>query len=170
MDPEPEGVVKVGEPCQEDDCPVPGIHIEVEQDLQVVQNRRADIVGLVDNDDRRLPFFQRQTVDLILDDPEIVRLPVGGDAAELKDEVPVEIIQCQGRKAAVDDLVQRRVHLPRPVPDDGRLPAPGPAGQEPEALRLQEISEPEGRLPVLLRLDQDLFGVLEERVELQPVS
>ena len=33
VDPEPEDVVKVGEPCQEDDCPVPGIHIEVEQDL-----------------------------------------------------------------------------------------------------------------------------------------
>ena len=156
MDTETECVVEDREACEKDDGPVTGIHVEVEEDLQVVQDRRIDIVRLVNDDDGRLPFLDGKPVDLSLYDAEIVRFPVGRDAAELGYKVPVEIIQGQGGQAAVDDLIKGRVHLMGPVPYHGRFPEARPSCQDAESLHLQEVIQAYACFPVLFRLDQYL--------------
>ncbi len=42
MDAQTERVVKLGQAGKENDCPVPGIHLEVKENLQVIEYGSAD--------------------------------------------------------------------------------------------------------------------------------
>ena len=64
---EPERVVDLRKTDQEDHGPVTGIHFEVEEDLQIVQDAIADIVGLINDDHRGLLLIQNKPCNLPLD-------------------------------------------------------------------------------------------------------
>ena len=70
---EPECAVQLWQAGKKDNGPVPGIHFEIKQHLQVIQNRISDIVRFIYDDDRCLPFFKDEPVDLILYDLEVIR-------------------------------------------------------------------------------------------------
>ena len=60
-----ERIVQLRQSNQKDHCPVPGIHLKVEQDLQIIQDGVFDIVRFINDDHRSFPFIQRKTVDLL---------------------------------------------------------------------------------------------------------
>ena len=61
----------------EGSLPGPGIHLKVEQDLQIIQDGVFDIVRFINDDHRSFPFIQRKTVDLLLDDMKVFCFAVG---------------------------------------------------------------------------------------------
>ena len=81
-------------------------HLEVEKDLQIVQDSIADVVGLINDDDRRFLFFYRQTLDLVLDRIEVLRFPVCRLRAQRCRQIPVEVIDSNCRQACVNHFVK----------------------------------------------------------------
>ena len=62
-----QGIVQLGQPDEKNNGQIAGIHLEVEKDLQIVQDSIADVVGLINDDDRRFLFFYGQALDLVKD-------------------------------------------------------------------------------------------------------
>ena len=94
MDGKLERIVQLGQPNQKDHCPVPGIHLKVEQELQIVQDGVLDIVRLINDDHRGFPFVQGKAVDLLLNDMEVFCFTVGSLRAKGYGKIPAEVIYC----------------------------------------------------------------------------
>ena len=105
MDGKLERIVQLGQSNQKDHSPVPGIHLKVEQDLQIVQDGVFDIVRLINDDHRGFPFIQGKAVDLLLDDMEVFCFTVGSLCTKGYGKVPVEIIYRNCGKAGIDHFV-----------------------------------------------------------------
>ncbi len=58
------GIVQLRQPDKENHCAVFGIHLKVEEDLEVIQDGTADIVCLIQDNDRRFLLVQGKPVDL----------------------------------------------------------------------------------------------------------
>ena len=118
MHAEAQGGVELRKPDQKDDCPVFGIHLKVEEDLQVVQDSVADIIRLVNDDDRCAALFQDKTRDLILYGLEVVRFTEGWLGTQFAGKVTVKIIYSKRGQAGIDDFVQGRIEggLPPALP------------------------------------------------------
>ena len=78
----PERVVDLWKTDKKDHSPVTGIHFEVEEDLQVVKDGIADIVGFINDDHRGFLLIQCKPCDLALDCVEVLCLPVSSLRAE----------------------------------------------------------------------------------------
>ena len=128
---------------QEYNSAVPGIHLKVEQDLRIIQNSIADIVGFVDDDDRSFLFIQGKPCDLVLDGVEIFRLPLSSLGPEGESKIPIKVIHRYRRKARIDDFVERWIQLGSPVTDECRFASPRRAGQKAEAFDTGEIIKAE---------------------------
>ena len=68
MDGKLQRIIQLWQTDQKNHSPVPGVHLKVEQDLQVVENSIFDIVRFINDDNRSLLFIQGKAVDLLLDD------------------------------------------------------------------------------------------------------
>lgn len=152
-------VVQLWQAYEQDDGPVTGIHLEIEQDLQVVQDGITDIVSLINDNDGRPLFLKCQPVDLRLYGMEVFRFPVSRLCAEGRGEAAVEVIDSQCREAGVNRLEQGRVQLPYPFPDSGGFAPARGAGKHPEALSPGEVIQPEQSFPEFCSLVKDLFGI-----------
>ncbi len=104
-----ERIVQLRQSNQKDHCPVPGIHLKVEQDLQIIQDGVFDIVRFINDDHRSFPFIQRKTVDLLLDDMKVFCFAVGSLRTKRHGKIPVEVIHCNRGEAGIDHLIQRRI-------------------------------------------------------------
>ena len=105
MDGKLERIVQLGQSNQKDHCPVPGIHLKVEQDLQIVQDGVLDIVRLINDDHRGFSFVQGEAVDLLLDDMEVFCFTVRSLRTKGYGKIAVEIIYRNRGKAGIDDFV-----------------------------------------------------------------
>ena len=94
MDGKLERIVQLRQSNQKDHCPVPGIHLKVEQDLQVVQDGVFDVVRFINDDHRGFPFIQSKAVDLFLNDMKVFRFTVGSLRAKGYGKIPAEVIYC----------------------------------------------------------------------------
>ena len=70
---ESECAVQLWQTGKKDNGPVSGIHFEIKQHFQVIQNRISDIVRFIYDDNRCLSLFKDESVDLILYDLEVIR-------------------------------------------------------------------------------------------------
>ena len=95
MDGKLQRIIQLWQTDQKNHSPVPGVHLKVEQDLQVVKDSIFDIVRFIDDDNWCLPLIQGKAVDLLLDDVKVFSLPVGWLCAQGCGEIPVEIIHCK---------------------------------------------------------------------------
>ena len=77
MDGKLQCMIQLWQTDQKNHSPVPGVHFEVEQDLQVIKNSIFDIVRFINDDNRSLLFIQGKAVDLLLNDVKVFGLPVG---------------------------------------------------------------------------------------------
>ena len=114
MDGKLERIVQLRQSNQKDHCPVPGIHLKFEQDLQVVQDGVFDVVRFINDDHRGFPFIQSKAVDLFLNDMKVFRFTVGSLRAKRHGKIPVEVIHCNRGETGIDHLIQRRVQPGRP--------------------------------------------------------
>ena len=83
-----QGIVQLGQPDEKNNGQIAGIHLEVEKDLQIVQDSIADVVGLINDDDRRFLFFYGQALDLVLDRIEVLGFPVCRLRAQRCSQIP----------------------------------------------------------------------------------
>ena len=131
-----ERIIQLRQSNQKDHCPVPGIYLKVEQDLQSLRTAFLIIVRFIDDDNWCLPFIQGKAVDLLLDDVKVFSLPVGWLCSQGCGEIPVEIIHRNGRKAGIDHLIQGRVQSGRPGTDQSCFSTTRSAGKKAEAFGL----------------------------------
>ena len=88
MDGKLQCIIQLWQTDQKNHSPVPGVHLKVEQDLQVVKDSIFDIVRFIDDDNWCLPLIQGKAVDLLLDDMKVFGLPVGWLCAQGCGEIP----------------------------------------------------------------------------------
>ncbi len=134
MDGKLERIVQLRQADQENHSPVSGIHLKVEQDLQIVQNSVFDIVRFINDDNWSLPLIQSKTIDLLLNDMKVFSLPVGRLGTQRRGEIPVEIIHRNGGKAGIDHLIQGRVQSGRPGTDQSCFSTARSAGKKTDLL------------------------------------
>ena len=101
-----QGIVQLGQPDEENNGQIAGIHLEVEQNLKIIQDSIADVVGLINDDDRRFLFFYGQTLDLVLDCIKVLCFPVCRLRAQRCSQIPVEVIDSNCRQAGVHHFVK----------------------------------------------------------------
>lgn len=166
MDGKLERIVQLRQADQENHSPVSGIHLKVEQDLQIVQNSVFDIVCFINDDNGSLPLIQSKTIDLLLNDMKVFRLPVGRLGTQRRGEIPVEIIHCNSRKAGIDHLIQGRVQSGRPGTDQSCFSTARSAGKKTEAFGPGKVIQTKFCLRIFGPFEKDLFGVLKKRIEL----
>ena len=133
MDGKLERIVQLWKTDQKNYSPIPGVHLKVEQDLQIVEDSIFDIVRFVNDNDGSFSFIQGKPVDLTLNDMKVFSLSVGRLCAQGCGEIPVEIIHCNGRKAGIDHLIQGRVQSGRPGTDQSCFPTARSIGKKTEA-------------------------------------
>ena len=71
MNTKPECGIKVRKSDKQNNCSVPGIHLKVKKNLEIVKDGIVDIVRFINDDHRRFPLFNGQACDFFLDDLEI---------------------------------------------------------------------------------------------------
>ena len=155
-----ERIIQLRQSNQKDHCPVPGIHLKVEQDLQIIQDGVFDIVRFINDDHRSFPFIQRKTVDLLLDDMKVFCFAVGSLRTKRHGKIPVEVIHCNCGEAGIDHLIQRRIQPGRPGTYQGCLSPARSAGKKAEAFGSSKVIQPERRLRKFSTIKKDLFRIL----------
>lgn len=116
MDGKLQRIIQLWQTDQKNHSPVPGVHLKVEQDLQVVKDSIFDIVRFIDDDNWCLPLIQGKAVDLLLDDVKVFSLPVGWLCAQGCGEIPVEIIHCMmGKDQIALLLILMKIDSPSSV-------------------------------------------------------
>lgn len=130
-----------------------GIHLEVEEDFEIVQDRGADVVGFIHNNNRSNTFGEPATGNLFLNQAKIVHFAVRRLHTEVQGQVFVEFLHGQSREAAVNNLVQRWIEARGPVVNNGSFPVPGPP-----------VNRPKPFVPV--RIPSLCFASLASQVEI----
>ena len=142
---------------------VPGFFTPVgAKDLKVIKYRIADVIGFVNNNDRRFFLLQRQSGNLRLNAPEIIRLAEAGLSTQFCGEIPAKIIQGKSGQAQVDNLVQGRVQLACPVPEHRGFSSASPSCQQSEPFCLGKIIKAVRCLLVFIGCHQYFLGILQD--------
>ena len=170
MDGKLERIIQLWQTDQKNHSPVPGVHLKVEQDLQVVKDSIFDIVRFIDDDNWCLPFIQGKAVDLLLDDVKVFSLPVGWLCSQGCGEIPVEIIHRNGRKAGIDHLIQGRVQSGRPGTDQSCFSTTRSAGKKAEAFGPGKVIQTKLCFCIFGTFKKDFFGILSKRIEFQAIT
>ena len=160
MDGKLERIVQLWKTDQKNHSPIPGVHLKVEQDLQIVEDSIFDIVRFVNDNDGSFSLVQGKPVDLTLNDMKVFSLSVGRLCAQGCGEIPVEIIHCNGRKAGVDHLIQGRVQSGRPGTDQSCFPTARSTGKKAKAFGSGKVIQAKLCFRILGTFKKNLFGIL----------
>ena len=160
MDGKLERIVQLWKTDQKNHSSIPGVHLKVEQDLQIVEDSIFDVVGFVNDNDGCLSLIQGMPVDLTLNDMKVFSLSVGRLCTQRCGKIPVEIIHRNGGKAGVDHLIQGRVQSGRPGTDQSCFSTTRSAGKKAEAFGPGKVIQAKFRLRIFGSFEKDLFGVL----------
>ena len=135
-----------------------GIHLEVREEPEILEDVVAQVLGLVDDEDRQLLGLLDETGDLVAD------RAVGGGAGALLGEAEfpcdrlVHVEDVAGGQGDVVDAVQSGVEAGGDVPADGGLAGSDLAGEQSDAAQFDEVLEARLGLAVGAGLEQLVGG------------
>ena len=157
VDAQTQGTVKLWQAGKKNNSPVFGIHFKVEQHLQVIQDSVSDIIRFIYDNDRSLSFLKYGTVDLILNDLEVICFTECRLSTRFGGEVPIKIIYSQSGKIGINHFIKRSIQSRSPVPDSGGLASSGTAGQKSESFRGKQVIQAKQDFFVFLCFYENFF-------------
>ena len=137
-----EAAAQLGEADEDQAHAVLGVHGEVGQQAEVLEDVVSQMVGLVDDEDGQLPGLLCEAGDL---GPDRVMGrgagPLDGEA-ELPGDGLVDVEHVAGGERDVVDTVEAGVELVGEVAADGCLAGPDLAGEHTDAAQFDQVAEP----------------------------
>jgi hypothetical protein len=119
--------------------PVLRVHVVVGQEAQVFEHVGAQVVGLVDDEDRPAAGLGGHTGDLAADLAEERRPRPLDREAHFPGDGLVEVEDVAGGEADVEDAVERGVELCQDATRAAGLSAAGISGDEADAAHLEQV-------------------------------
>ena len=110
---QPQRGVQLRETGKQHRSTVPGIHLKIEEDFQVVEDGIVDVICFVNNNNRRFLLFYGKACNFFLNAPEIIRLAETGLCAQLFGQIAVKVVYRERREAGVNRFVEGWVQFAR---------------------------------------------------------
>ena len=147
MDRAPQGSVEVGFSAEDRCKTVDGVIAIVHKHLDVIQDTRREVLGIVDGKEQRLSFFVVQIPYLLLNRLKHIRLAALGGYAQDETELLIEFGDTDSRQAYVFHVVKVRVEILCKATEGIRLPHAGAGGEQTDAAGILEVIKAGSHLP-----------------------
>ena len=134
-----QAATQLGESDQQQTQAVFRIHLIVGEQTQILEHLVAQMMGLIDDEDRALLGLQAQAGDLGADGAE------GGGAvalhrqSQLPTDALVHVHHVAGRERDVEHPIQSRMQIGGDLAADGGFPRAGLAGDQTDGAQLQQM-------------------------------
>ena len=153
-----EPAAQFGEPDQEQAQAVVGIHAEAGEQAQFLEDVVAQVVGLVEDQDRQFLLLRHLAGDLGPD--PLVGLEAGARGLETEGggDGVVGVEHAAGGQGDVAGPVEAAMEAVGDLPAQGGLAAAGLAGHEADSPEIDQVPDPRPRFLVLAGVEQLVGG------------